>query len=318
MAARPLVAMHVLNLEPYCYSHSAVLEWLNAGFGYYEFGRLPLDFNPSSIVLLIVRLSTKIDKSIIDQYPSLQYIVSSTTGSDHVDLDYVKSKNILFFSLREHASFLSSIPSTAEHTWALICASSRNLVHASQSVSLGSWDRDTHKGWQLKGKSIGIIGLGRIGSKVAQYATAFDMRVSYYDPYVYSCEYRRHSDLADLLSQSDIVSIHVHLNQDTRFLLDSKALSSVKENSVLVNTSRSEVWDEAAVAELVETSRVRAVATDVLAGELTDIRHSPLWLASQKYSSVLITPHIAGATHEAMAATEEYLAHYVSTLLKSV
>ncbi|MEO6488683.1 MAG: NAD(P)-dependent oxidoreductase, partial [Ferruginibacter sp.] len=158
-----------------------------------------------------------------------------------------------------------------------------------------------------KEKTIGIIGLGRTGSRVAGYAEAFDMRIQYFDPYVNDPRYHKCDQLNELLQSSDIISLHVHLNEETHHLLGGHNISMMKKGCLLINTSRGNVVDENAVVEALSSKKIKGVATDVLEGELDDITLSPLWQAHQSGENIIITPHIGGATCDAMWACEEFI-----------
>ena len=302
--------MIVLNAEPNSYSEKAIESWKEKGYNYIasNWSEIENTDSFSDVNILITRLAKKIDGSVIKKFPSLTHLVTATTGSDHVDLDILQEKNIKLVSLRGHDDFLKTISSTAEHTWALLLALIRNITIANEDVRLGNWERDKFRGYQLKEKKIGIIGFGRTGKKIASYAQAFDMQVQYFDPYVNENSFHKTSSLEKLLNSSDIISIHVHLNEETKHLIGKHNVSALKNDCLLINTSRGNVIDEVAVAHALQSKKIKGIATDVLSTELTDIRLSPLWQAQQKNENIIISPHIGGATYDAMWACEEYLA----------
>ena len=301
--------MIVLNAEPNGYSEKAIHHWKQKGYTYKTSGWKEIENSNSfeDVNILIVRLARKVDRTILYKFPNLTYLVTATTGLDHIDLELVKERGIKLVSLRGHDDFLQTIPSTAEHTWALLLALIRNIPAANEDVRSGHWDRDKFRGYQLKGKTMGIIGLGRTGRKVAAYAQAFDMQVQYFDPYITDHSFHKTADLNELLSTSDIISIHVHLADETYQLISEQNISTIKNGCLLINTSRGNILDEAAVVKALVSKKVKGVATDVLSTELVDIRLSPLWQAQQKSESVIITPHIGGASYDAMCACEEFI-----------
>lgn len=305
--------VQVLNTEPYLYSKEAVVIWEENGYSYSESTWNSIDAEESyeNVDILIVRLNKKIDLKVINKFPKLKFIISATTGLDHLDLQALQLANIEVFSLRGHVDFLNSIPSTAEHTWALISSLVRNIPAANESVKLKEWDRDKFRGYQLKNKSIGIIGLGRVGGKVAKYASAFDMSVGYFDPYVDNNFYQRFTSIEELLKTSDIISIHVHLNNETFHLLNSRNIDYIKDGSFIINTSRGKVWDENALVEVFKAGKIKGIAADVLADELEDFKESALLNVHKKSQNIIITPHIGGATFDAMWSCEKYLASFV-------
>lgn len=186
----------------------------------------------------------------------------------------------------------------------------RKIPQAHEHVNKGNWDRDLFRGYQLCNKTIGLIGLGRIGRIVAQYATSFGMQVHYFDPNVNDSSFVKNSTLEELVSTSDIVSLHIHLKQDTQGLVSSSLLREFKHGAFLINTSRGKIIDENAVVDALSTNLLGGVAVDVLESELSNIHESPLWEARNRFP-ILITPHIGGATYDAMWSCEEFIVDFV-------
>lgn len=305
--------MVVLNAEPLGYSERAIECWKQKGYSYKASGwdEIMQQHHIDDANILIIRLAKKIDDQVLDKFPALTHLVSATTGLDHIDINALDKRNIKLVSLRGQDDFLKTIPSTAEHTWALLLSLIRNIPAANEHVKQGFWERDRFRGYQLKGKTIGIIGLGRTGSKVASYARAFDMNICYVDPYVDNSNYTRCDTLNNLLSISDVISIHVHLKEDTQSLLAAHNTGMMKNGCLLINTSRGKIVDEEALVQAMVEGKISGIATDVLADELHDIKRSPLWLARQKNHNIIITPHIGGATYDAMWACEEFIVELV-------
>lgn len=299
----------VYNAEPFGYSQKAIQEWERKGFSYQEGSWEELDKGERflNVLGLIVRLKKHIDKKVLDCFPDLQFIVSATTGHDHLDEEEIGKRGLKLYTLRSHKDFLDTIPSTAEHTWALIMALIRKVPTAYLDVKSGFWRRDEFRGYQLKSKTIGIVGLGRTGIKVANYAIAFGMNVKYYDPYVNNLEFSKVSSLEELFSSADIISIHVHLNGNTENMVNSSILNYSKPGSFLINTSRGKIVNEKDVIEAIKNHQLGGIASDVIITELNDIKKSPLWIAMQDYPNIILTPHIGGATWDAMWACEEYI-----------
>lgn len=305
--------MIVINAEPGGYSAKAIESWKQKGYTYKESGwEEIMHTGPfKGVSILIVRLAKKIDKIILEKFPDLKLLVSATTGLDHIDQEVLKEKNIRLVSLRGQDDFLKTIPSTAEHTWALLLALIRNIPAANEDVRAGHWNRDKFRGYQLKEKMLGIIGLGRTGRRIATYAQAFDMRVQYFDPFVDEKQFNKCDHLEELLNSSDIISLHVHLNDDTNHLIGAQNISHLKKDCLLINTSRGKLLDEEVIANALVSKKIKGIATDVLGTELEDIRSSPLWQAQQKNENIIITPHIGGASCDAMWACEEFIVDLV-------
>ncbi len=299
----------VLNVEPYQYSHKAIALWKEKGYKYVasSWAEIQKGTYFEKVSILIVRLGHYVDATALKNLPNLKYLISATTGHDHIDLEVLKERSIDLISLRGSDKFLKTIPSTAEHSWALLMALIRKIPDANQHVKLGKWDRDLFRGYQLKDKTIGIIGLGRTGLKMASYATVFDMNIQYYDPNVSLKPFYKCGELKELLESSDIITIHVHLNEETKHMLNEVAIKHIKNKAFLINTSRGKIWDESQIVKAIYDNTIAGIATDVLSTEIDDIKKSPLWNAQQKGKNIIITPHIGGATYDAMWACEEFI-----------
>jgi D-3-phosphoglycerate dehydrogenase / 2-oxoglutarate reductase len=260
--------------------------------------------------ILIVRLRHQVDAELMNVAPNLKVIVSATTGLDHIDMEYAARKNITVLSLRSEVKFLRSIPATAELTWGLLLALMRNIPFAHASVLAGEWQRDRFKGYDLAGKRLGILGLGRIGERVAQYGLAFGMRVHAYDPRRKNAArgVDMKTSMEALLRDTDVLSIHVPLNEKTINLVGSRELKLLPRGSYLVNTARGAVLDEGALLVALHSGHLAGAALDVLAGERTNESQSLIDYA-RTHSNLLLTPHIGGVTYESMCATEIFMAN---------
>jgi D-3-phosphoglycerate dehydrogenase len=312
----------ILNVEPDNYSSEALA--ILQSFGSVDSGpltRLELLERVCKYEVLIVRLAHQVDREILDRADRLKAIVTATTGLDHIDMAYAQSKGIGVLSLRGEVEFLHSIPATAEHTWALLLALVRRIPVAFQSVLAGEWERDRFKGHDLDGKTLGILGLGRIGEKVARYGQAFGMRVIAYDPYRkdWPPEIERAASQDDLLRQSQVLCVHVPLNEETKNLLGNSELAQLPSGAVLVNTARGQVINEAVLVDALESGHLAGAALDVIWDErAAGPNRSPLMQYARTHDNLLITPHIAGATYESMAATEIFMARKLKTFLENL
>lgn len=264
--------------------------------------------------VLVVRLAHPITRAWLARMPRLKIIASPTTGLTHIDLDAAKRRGIKIISLRS-ALFLARIPSTAEETMALILALVRNLPWAFEDVKRGRWDRDLWKGHQLKDKTLGIFGFGRLGRMVARYGRAFGMRVIATDPYVGKSEMTRQrvvkTNTESLFKSADIVSLHASLNDETRDLVKKKHLRMMRPSSYLINTARGEIIESGALVHALRGKWIAGAAIDVMRDEDGSGRHlknDPLWQYARTHQNLLIAPHLGGCTEEAMRATEEWIA----------
>ncbi len=272
--------------------------------------------------ILITRLGFQIDREVIDAGPNLKAIVTATTGLDHIDTGYAGQQGIKVLSLKGETEFLNSIPATAEHTWGLLLALLRQIPWAFQSVLHGEWDRDQFRGHDLGGKRLGIVGLGRIGQKIARYGLAFGMRVYAYNPPpvlqipgVTLC-----GSLPELLPQSDVLSLHVPLNSTTEGLIGARELALLPPGAVVVNTARGAVLKEGDLLKALESGRLGGAALDVLTDERQQgpVQRERLLAYAGSHTNLLITPHIGGATDESMGNTELFMAHKLKHFVETV
>ena len=255
-------------------------------------------------------------KEKIGMANNLKIIASNTTGEPHIDVEYAEKKGITIVSLKRYPNFLKTITPTAEHTIGLILAVTRRIPWAFESVLKGAWNRRLFgaKG-MLSKMSLGIIGLGRLGSLVAKYAVAFGMDVYYYDPYVEESlikDIRKINSLEKLVSMCDIITLHVHLGEKTRHLINDRILSKCKDGAYIINTSRGEIIDSDVLLKYLKNGKIGGAALDVFPGEFdrkfqSKLSNHPLLSYSRKHDNLLITPHIGGSTNDAWYLTEEFI-----------
>jgi D-3-phosphoglycerate dehydrogenase len=306
--------MKILNLEPEDYAAEArgILSSLGEVVEL-VCSRVELLRQVADAEVLIVRLGHAIDAEVIQVASRLRVIVTATTGLNHIDTLAAQSQGIAVLSLRGERAFLNNITATAEHTWGLLLALVRNLTSAAGHVCKKRWDRDLFKGRQLAGLTLGVVGLGRLGSIVAEYARAFRMRVVAYDTApVASASHVEMIPLLDLLACSDVVCLLPSYQPSSHRLISSREFALMKRNAVLVNTSRGEVLDEAALLHALRSGALAGAALDVLSGEggrAADWLDShPLVEFARESDRLLITPHIGGATFDSMAKAEVFMA----------
>lgn len=312
----------ILNAEPENYSQAA--SELLRGVGDLRLeqqDRLSLLSAVAEVDALIVRLAFQIDRQVFEAAPNLRAVVSATTGLDHIDLTEAEKRGVKVLSLRGEVDFLRSIPATAELTWGLLLALSRNIPKAFAAAQTGVWERDRFKGHDLAGKRLGILGLGRIGTIVARYGLAFGMQVMAYDPapQTWVDGVKRATSMDELLRLSEVFSIHVPLLPETTRLVGEKEINLLPDGAYLINTSRGDIVDEDALLSVLKTGRLAGAGLDVLSNERTnELGSSSLLQYSRKHDNLIITPHIGGATYESMAATEIFMAQKLVRYLKSL
>jgi len=260
--------------------------------------------------LLFVRLQTRVTRELLKAGTRLKAVVSPTTGLNHIDLEAAAERGIEVIHLKGQTEFLRSIPSTAEHTWALLLSLVRRLPAAFASVRAGHWEQEPYRGHELHEKRLGILGCGRLGAMVAHYGRAFGMKIATFDPYstflpsyVEQCE-----SLEDLLSRSDVLSIHVPLNDETKGMIGAREIDRLPHGALLINTSRGEIVDEDALVKALGSGRLAGAAVDVIQRELDpDLRAGPLIAYARENENLIITPHIGGATFEAVEKTDLFV-----------
>lgn len=251
--------------------------------------------------LLDASMKTHITNRMIQKAKKLKIIACATTGSDHIDREELESRSIPVRTLREDPELLRNITPAAELSWALLMACARRLPAAVAHVRAGGWVRESFPGIMLRGKQIGIIGCGRLGSWMGRYAFAFGMKVVGYDPYVVNLPENFTSvSLEEIMETSDFITIHVHLSEETRGLVTRRHFEMVKPGAVFINTSRGGVIDETALLEALDNGRLGAAGLDVLDGEPA-IDHHPLLQYAKTHDNLLITPHCAGFSPDAVA-----------------
>ena len=269
--------------------------------------------------VLWVRLRHRIDKRILDAAPNLKVIVTPTTGLNHIDTGEVESRGIFLLSLRGETDFLRDIRATAEHTILLILALIRNIHDAIQHVKEGGWNRDLFKGYELFGRTAGVVGYGRLGRIVARYLRAFGMEVLTADPNLTAAEVVedvRLVQLSELLEKADLVTLHVDYGPRNHRFFGNDQFAVMKKDSWFINTSRGELIDEAALLEALEKGHLAGAALDVLSGEgELDVLSDKLVDYARRHHNLIITPHIGGCTYESMEKTEMFLAEKLCSLL---
>ncbi len=309
---------HVLNLEPSGFSPVAKAR-LEA-FARVSEGPLTRDEllgRLHDVEAVIVRLGHRIDSDVFHAAPSLRVISSATTGLDHIDLDAAERAGVEVLSLRGERAFLESVRATVEHTFALALTLLRLTHRAAEHAAAGGWDRDRFRGRELAGKTLGIVGLGRIGSAVAEIASAFQMKVLAYDPYRedWPAAVARANTLSELMSGAEIVSLHVPLNEETRDMVGATELSAIRQGGVLINTARGGVLDEVALVQALRGGHLGGAALDVQRVEEGGPEPTDLLDWARSHANLLLTPHLGGATVESMEKTEIFMADKLARAL---
>ncbi|HXW07561.1 MAG TPA: phosphoglycerate dehydrogenase [Vicinamibacterales bacterium] len=259
-------------------------------------------------VALIVRSATRVDASLIERAPALRVIARAGTGVDNVDLAAASARGVLVMN----APGANSI-SVAEHALALMLALSRAIPAADAAMKRGVWEKKRFTGVELRGKTLGVVGLGRIGQEVAARAAAFGMSIVAHDPFISESVATALGtellSLDDLCAAADYISLHMPSTTETRRLFDADRFGRCRRGVRLINTARGELVDETALAEAITSGQVAGAGLDVF-----EIEPPAEWALAQ-LPQVIATPHIAASTREAQeqvgietaAAVRDYL-----------
>jgi len=259
---------------------------------------------------IVVRSATKVTADVLAAGSDLLVVGRAGIGLDNVDVDAATHRGVMVVNAPQ-----SNVLSAAEHTVALLLAQARNIAQADRDLKAGHWNRTRWEGVELHGKTLGIVGLGRVGVLVAQRALAFGMQLVAYDPYV-SAERARQlgvtmsSDLEELVREADFLTIHLPKTPDTIGLVSAEVLAHAKPTLRIVNTARGGIVDENALADALREERIAGAALDVFATEPTT--DSPLF----ELESVVVTPHLGASTSEAQDKAGQTIAEQVVLALR--
>ena len=258
---------------------------------------------------LIVRSQTKVRAEIIEAGKKLKVIGRAGVGIDNIDVDAATRQGIVVVNAPT-----GNTVAAAEHTIALMLAMARNVPQANSHLRSGKWQREEMIGNELRSKTLGIVGLGNVGSEVAKRAQAFEMRVVAHDPFV-SKDYAGNLkvdllSLDQLLREADFISLHVPLTATTKNLIGSKELEKLKTTARIINCARGGLIDEAAIVKAVRTGRIAGAAFDVF--EKEPITDSPLFAEER----IIVTPHLGASTIEAQASIARDIADEILAVLQ--
>jgi D-3-phosphoglycerate dehydrogenase len=277
------------------------------------------DIKPNEIITIIpkydgiiIRSKIKIDKNIIDAAKNLKFIGRVGAGLENIDVEYAEQKEIRCFSSPE-----GNRDAVGEHTLGMLLTLFNNILKADFEVRSGKWIREGNRGLEIKGKTIGIIGYGNMGSAFAQRLKGFEANVIAYDKYKYnySDEFVTEKRLEDIFEQTDILSIHVPLTEETQFMVNHEFINLFKKDIYILNTARGKVLKTDDLVKNIKLGKVLGAALDVLEYEQTSFErlHSANDLPETfqyliETNKVVLTPHIAGWTHESNIKLSEILA----------
>jgi D-3-phosphoglycerate dehydrogenase len=257
---------------------------------------------------LVVRSASKVTAEVIEAAPALRVIGRAGVGLDNVDVDAATRRGVVCMNTPGGNTIAA-----AEHTMALLLAMARKLPQAHAQLKGGKWERERFLGAEVYGKTLGVVGLGRIGAEVARRAQGFAMTVVAYDPYLTEEVARRLGvelvELDTLYARADFVSVHVPLTKDTRALIGAAELAKMKDGVRIVNCARGGIVDEAALAAAVQSGKVAGAAVDVFE------REPPWGSPLLELEPVVLTPHLGASTEEAQTSVAVAIAQQVADCL---
>jgi len=259
---------------------------------------------------LVVRSMTRVDRELLRRGERLRVVGRAGVGVDNIDVAEATSRGVMVVNAPE-----SNVVSAAEHTLAFMLALARNISCADRELREGLWPEAKPQGVELLGKTLGLVGLGRVGSAVAVRASAFGMRVIAYDPYISDDRFRnfgaeRVESLEELVELSDYVSVHTPKTDETYGMIGERELSLAPRGLRIINCARGGIVDEGALVSALRSGQVAAAGVDVFDGE--PVTDHPLF----EFDQVLVTPHLGGSTEEAQARVGETVARQVVEALE--
>ena len=218
------------------------------------------------------RSKIKLDQKVLKMFSNLDVICTASTGLVHIDINLCKKKNIHVISLRKDLDVLKNISSTAELAFLFMMLSIRDVISSSNDVLKGNWDCEKFVGRQIDQLKVGVVGFGRLGKMFASYARAFKAKVYIYDPFIKNTshypDYNFTSSLYNLAKKVDIISLHVHVSDHTKEMINNKFFSYCSDNVRIINTSRGEIINEASLVKFLKKNKNSKYMTDVISNEI--------------------------------------------------
>ena len=267
--------------------------------------------------VLFAPLGFMVDREKMDRCPRLKAIVSNTTGVPHIDMAEAERRGVVVCALHDEQEFLDTITPTAEHTIGLMLAAWRRIPASHEAAATGNWDRRPWGGPRMFSRMrLGLVGYGRLGSKVGAIGEAMGMRVQYFDPHIDGGV----GSLVELVSESDILSLHALANDATRNLVSRQILEALPSGAMVVNTARGELLDTDALLDLLETGHLQCAALDTIDGEYDPdfskhFADSRIATYARDHDNLILTPHIGGSTVDAWRETQEFVVRKAARLL---
>jgi D-3-phosphoglycerate dehydrogenase len=261
---------------------------------------------------IAVRTKFRIDKELMDAAPGLKFVARAGAGLDNIDEAYAQEKGIQLINAPE-----GNRDALGEHAVGLLLSLINNYRKSDIEIRNGIWDREGNRGWELKGKTVGIIGYGFMGSSFARKLSGFEVKVLAYDKYKtgFSDAYAQECSMEEIVKHSDVLSLHIPLTAETRQMVNAEYLYHFKKNIFFINTARGEVVNTQAVLDGIESGKILGAGLDVLEAEkFPNLAEQPWYAALKESPKVLLTPHIGGWTVDSYRKISEVLADKLAQL----
>ena len=261
---------------------------------------------------LAIRTKFQVSKEFIDRATNLKFIARAGAGMDNIDEEYARSKGIFCLNAPE-----GNRDAVAEHAIAMLLALTNNLFKGDKEIRNGLWDREGNRGWEIKGKTIGIIGYGNTGKSFARKISGFEVNVLAYDKYHtgFSDEFATEVSMEEIVRQADVLSLHIPLTHETRQMVNDEYLFHFRKPLFFLNTSRGEIVNTRAVLNAIQSGKIRGAAFDVLEVEKFPELKAQNWFDMLvKEGKVILSPHVAGWTFESYRKISEVLIEKLKNL----
>lgn len=259
----------------------------------YEVKNLLLTKNIDTILCNPNQQTYKIDKELLEG-TQVSLINTCSTGMNHIDTDYCNNAGITIYSLTKDYDLIKQLPSTSELAFGLMLSLLRKIPESNQHTLNYQWDYTQFVGRQIKDLKIGIIGYGRLGKMMDGYCKAFGAKTFIFDPYVDVFQ----TPLEQMFQECDVISLHVHVTDETKYMISSKLLGLSKKDLYLINTSRGEIVNEKDIVNALSINKLTGYGADVIENEFDDLSKSPIIKAMNEGKNIIVTPHTGGMTIE--------------------
>ena len=263
-----------------------------------EVRQLLLDKSIDTILCNPNQQTYKLDSTVLEG-SNISLINTCSTGMNHIDREYCKEAGIEIYSLTKDRDLINFLPSTSELALGLMMSLLRRITQSVEHTRNYQWDYTQFVGRQVDGLKIGVIGFGRLGKMFSKFVEALGAEVFVHDPYASAApKYRQVDRLEELFETCDVISLHVHVSEETKYMIDERLLAKSKKSPYIINTSRGEIVDEKAIVNALESNIIAGYGTDVVEDEFGTLINSPIIKGMRDGLNIIVTPHTGGMTIE--------------------